>query len=348
MTMIRTFILFILLVVIALGSGGFWIYQYRLNAPLPLLNDWHYTLRANTNLSQVAMDLMEQGLLDYPSALTWVTLARIRQEAHKIKAGEYAVSVGTTPQEFLDILISGKSVQYSLTIPEGWNFRQLMTAIHKHPNLRHTLKGLDDKAIMEKLGIPNQHPEGHFYPDTYLFPNRFSDIEFLQRAYRKMEKELTKAWNKRQKNLPLKTPEEALILASIIEKETGVAKERREIAGVFIRRLQKDMRLQTDPTVIYALGETFDGNIKKSDLKMDSPYNTYVNKGLPPTPIALPGRKALEAAVNPAKGKALFFVAKGNETGEHHFSASLSEHECAVDKYQRKKEIASHCRQFDL
>lgn len=346
--MIRTFILIILLIVVALGSGGFWIYQYRLNVPLPLLNDWHYALRANTNLSQVAMDLMEQGLLDYPSALTWVSLARFREEAHKIKAGEYAVPTGTTPQEFLNILITGKSVQYSLTIPEGWNFRQLMEAVHQHSHLKHTLKGLDDSTIMERLGVPGQHPEGRFYPDTYLFPHHFSDIEFLQRAYRKMETELATAWGKRQKNLFLKTPEEALVLASIVEKETGVAEERREIAGVFIRRLQKEMRLQTDPTVIYALGRNFDGNIKKSDLEIDSPYNTYVKKGLPPTPIALPGRKALEAAVNPTEGDALFFVAKSGQEGGHHFSASLPEHECAVDKYQRKKQTAPHCRQFNL
>lgn len=348
MAMIRTFILIILLIIIALGSGGFWIYQYKLNTPLPLLNDWHYTLRANANLSQVAIDLMEQGLLDYPSALTWVTLARVRQEAHKIKAGEYAVPVGTTPQEFLNILISGKSIQRSLTVPEGWNFRQLIEAVRQHPHLKHTLKGLDDSAIMERLGAPGQHPEGRFYPDTYFFPNHFSDVEFLQRAYRKMETELAEVWEKRQKNLPLKTPQEALILASLIEKETSRAEERREIAGVFIRRLQKDIRLQTDPTVIYALGRNFDGNIKKADLTMDNPYNTYVNKGLPPTPIALPGRKALEAAVNPAEGEALFFVAKSDTTGSHHFSASLSEHECAVDKYQRKKQTASHCRQFNL
>lgn len=344
MLFIRTLILFILLILTAVGSGGFWIYQYKLKAPLPLLNDWHYTLRANRNLSQVAMDLMKKELLDYPTALTWVTLARLNKDAHKIKAGNYTIPVGTTPQEFLAILISGKPTQYSLTIVEGWDFNQLLEAIRNHSRLKITLKdltnrtietkNLDKKAIMAQLDQPNQHPEGRFYPDTYFFPAGFSDKEFLQRAYQKMETELATAWAKRQPNLPLKTPEDALTLASIVEKETGLASERREVAGVFIRRLRKGMRLQTDPTVYYAVGKPYTESLTNADLKVDNPYNTYVKEGLPPTPIALPGRGALEAAVNPAEGNALYFVAKGGGEPGHYFSVSLAEHECAVIKYR--------------
>ena len=307
-----------------------------------------YTVKPNTTLRKVSMDLMEKELLDYPTALAWVSLARFQKRAHLIKAGEYIIPLGTTPQQMLDIMIAGRTIQHSLTILEGWNFRQMMAAIRKHPQIVQTLGDIDKATIMAKLGWPDQHPEGRFYPDTYHFPTGTTDVKFLQRAYRIMERELKAAWEKRRDDLPLDTAYEALILASIVEKETGVAEERPLIAGVFVRRLKKDMRLQTDPTVIYALAEAFDGDIRKRDLKIDSPYNTYRYKGLPPTPIAMPGRAALYAVAEPADGETLFFVSKGD--GSHYFSATNREHECAVIEYQLKdkapKTYRRRCRRY--
>jgi UPF0755 protein len=233
------------------------------------------------------------------------------------------------------LLVSGKTLTHSITFPEGWTFRQWREQMASHPALVHTLKGLSDEAVMERLGHPGVHPEGRFFPDTYLFPRGFSDLQLLQWAWRRMEEELADAWRERDKGLPLKTSYEALILASIIEKETGMPSERREIAGVFIRRLKKGMKLQTDPTVIYGMGREYAGNIRRKDLKKDTPYNTYVHAGLPPTPICMPGRESLQAAVHPAAGKAFYFVARGD--GSHQFSATLREHNRAVRKYQLKR-----------
>ncbi len=327
------FILLLFLTIIA-GGAGYWIYQYQLTAPLPIEKDIHYTVDQGVGLRHIAIDLMDRKLLNYPAAFSWVALARYQHKAHLIKSGEYLVPKGTTPQEFLNLIISGKTIQHSLTLIEGWNFRQVLAAVRKHPQIVQTLGNLDNKAIMAKLGWPNQHPEGRFFPDTYLFPTGTTDVMFLRRAYKRMQTELALAWEKRQADLPLKSPYEALILASIIEKETAVPEERPLIAGVFVRRLKKGMRLQTDPTVIYALGEAYKGDIRNQDLKVNNPYNTYKNKGLPPTPIAMPGRAALYAAVNPAAGDALYFVAKGG--GKHYFSATYKEHNCAVIEYQLK------------
>jgi UPF0755 protein len=347
--MFRFLFLLLLLFVTVVSSGGYWLYQYRLTAPLPIYNDFQYMVKPNTTLRKVAMDLMEKELLDYPTALAWVSLARFQKRAHLIKAGEYIIPLGSSPQKMLDIMIAGRTIQHSLTIPEGWNFRQMMAAIRKHPQIVQTLDALSDKAtIMAKLGWPDKHPEGRFYPDTYHFPTGTTDVEFLQRAYRLMEAELKAAWEKRRDDLPLKTPYEALILASIVEKETGVAEERPMIAGVFVRRLKKGIKLQTDPTIIYARGEAFDGDIRKRDLKIDSPYNTYKHKGLPPTPIAMPGRAALYAVADPAEGDSLFFVAKGD--GSHYFSATNREHECAVIEYLLKdkapRAYKNRCRRY--
>ncbi len=338
------FFLFSLVILTILAGSAYWVYECKLQTPLPVKKEWHYTLQPNTTFSTVAKDLMKEGLISYPTALFWVLSARLQNQAQRIKAGEYAFPVGTTLQDILDMLVSGKTLQYTLTIPEGWNFRQVLEAVNRHPHLVHTLINLDDVSVMTKLGWLDQKPEGRFYPDTYSFPSRTTDVAFLQRAYRAMEKELEKAWQKREKELPLKTSYEALTLASIVEKETGVPEERPLIAGVFVRRLQKNMLLQTDPTVIYALGEDYHGNIRKQDLEVKSPYNTYVTPGLPPTPIAMPGRAALEAAVNPAPGDALYFVAKGN--GSHYFSATYAEHECAVVEYQLKKPLPKRCQQY--
>jgi UPF0755 protein len=207
--------------------------------------------------------------------------------------------------------------------------------VRRHKALKQTLEGLEDGQIMARIGLTGIHPEGRFYPDTYHFPRGATDAEFLLRAYRRMQAVLQAAWEKRDEQLPLKSPDEALILASIIERETGVSEERGKIAGVFIRRLRKGMRLQTDPTVIYGLGAAYDGNIKRRDLLRDTPYNTYLHSGLTPTPIAMPGRAAIEAALHPAAGNALYFVATGD--GGHIFSATLEEHNRAVRKYQIKR-----------
>ena len=229
----------------------------------------------------------------------------------------------------------GKSISHSLTLLEGWNIRQVRAAVAGHDALVHTLSDVDDAELMRRLDRADAHPEGRFFPDTYQFPRGMTDLEFLRRALQKMDEELAAAWAGRADDIPLKNAYEALILASIVEKETGQADERPAIAGVFSRRLTKGMKLQTDPTVIYGMGERFDGNIRKKDLREDTPYNTYVHHGLPPTPICMPGREALRAAVNPAPGRALYFVARGD--GSHAFSATLKEHNAAVRRYQLKR-----------
>jgi UPF0755 protein len=241
------------------------------------------------------------------------------------------------------MMISGKVRQYALTLVEGWNFRQVMDAVQSHPSLAHTLQGLENAAIMAQLGHPDEHPEGRFLPDTYHFPKGLSDVAFLQRAYDAMAQTLAQEWEGRAVGLPLQTPYEALILASIVEKETGLASERQAIAGVFVRRLEKRMRLQTDPTVIYGMGERYDGNIRKQDLLEDTPYNTYRRLGLPPTPIAMPGRDAIHATLHPDDSQNIYFVSRGD--GSHHFSATLEEHNNAVIKYQlkgRKRPFSSY------
>ncbi len=236
--------------------------------------------------------------------------------------------------EFMDQILSGKVIQYSITIVEGWNIYQLLDVLKADPHIKQTLQGLSHKQIMQRIGYPEMHPEGRFYPDTYHFPKGLTDVEFLQRAYGAMQQKLAAEWEKRAVGLPYKTPYEALIMASIVEKETGLPSERQAIAGVFVRRLEKRMRLQTDPTVIYGLLPNFDGNIRRRDLRRDTPYNTYRRRGLPPTPIAMPGGDAIHAALHPADGDKLYFVSRGD--GSHHFSATLEEHNRAVIKYQLK------------
>ncbi|MEM6405481.1 MAG: endolytic transglycosylase MltG [Pseudomonadota bacterium] len=286
-----------------------------------------------TAFRTLARRLVEQGVLE--NEYYWYVYARQRQMAHRIQAGEYAIAAGTTPGQLLNLLVSGKTVVYELTFVEGSTFRQLMARIHSHPALTQTLSGLEPAAVMEQLGQPGLHPEGQFFPDTYRFPRGTTDLQFLRRAYRRMQSELAQAWADRSDQIAIQSPAEALIMASIVEKETGQASERPTISGVFDRRLRIGMKLQTDPTVIYGMGERFQGNIRRRDLREDTPYNTYVHYGLPPTPICFPGRAALDAAVRPAAGKALYFVAKGD--GSHQFSATLREHNAAVRRYQLKK-----------
>jgi UPF0755 protein len=324
-----------LLMLLAVGAAaGYWLwhdYQRFQQAPLVLSDEGiNYRIEPGTTLTAIANDLANKGILRQPLYLR--LLSRERGDANRIKAGEYHIAGGTTATGLLDQLVQGKVIEYSLTIIEGWNFQQLLTAVRTHPMITQTLsESLSTEQLMEAIGLKGQHPEGQFYPDTYLFPRETTDREFLQRAYRAMQDILAEEWGQRDEGLPLETPYEALILASIIEKETGLPEERAEIAGVFTRRLEKGMLLQTDPTVIYGI-DNFDGNIRRGDLKKDTPYNTYTRAGLPPTPIAMPGRDAIHAALHPADGKALYFVATGN--GGHYFSSTLKEHNRAVNKYQ--------------
>jgi UPF0755 protein len=296
-----------------------------------------YTLPAGSSLHAVAQDLAGRGVLANPEAL--VVYARWHGRAGAIKAGEYRIEAGTTAVTLLDQLIAGRVVQHALTLVEGWTFKQMMAVIGADEQLEHTLDGLTADGIMARLGLPGVHPEGQFFADTYYFPRGTSDAAFLRRAHTTMRDFLDKAWAKRESGLPLKSPEEALILASIVEKETGEASERQRIAGVFVERLRKGMRLETDPTVIYGMGDAFDGNLRRRDLRTDTPYNTYVRKGLPPTPIAMPSAAAIHAALHPHSDGALFFVAKGD--GSHHFSATYEEHQQAVNRYQKRRRRSS-------
>jgi UPF0755 protein len=260
-------------------------------------------------------------------------LARWQGIAHAIKAGEYYLPAGITPPQLLQQMVAGKVMEASLTLVEGWTFSQVMAVVSNSPYLRQTLASLEASAIMERLGYPGQHPEGRFFPDTYYFPAGTTDFAFLQRAYQLMRKHLAREWAHRAPGLPYQTQDEALILASIIERESALPQERPLIAGVFVRRLQKGMPLQTDPTVIYGLGEAFNGVLRRLDLQRDTPYNTYTRSGFPPSPISMPGLESLRAALHPADGEALYFVARGD--GSHQFSATLEEHEAAVQTYQR-------------
>jgi UPF0755 protein len=306
-------------------------YQAFLDAPLSLPESTiDFVVPRGASMKSVAQGLASKDFLTSPRYLQ--VYARLQGLAPRIKAGEYRFTSAITPRQLLDKLVAGRVIQHTLTVLEGWTFRQLLEAIANHEKLKFTLKNYSDAEIMAQLGQPGQHPEGRFFPDTYHFPAGTTDVDFLKRAARKLNKQLKHAWAQRKTDLPLKTPYEALILASIVEKETAVPEEYPQVAGVFIRRLAKNMRLQADPTVIYGMGVDFDGNIRRRDLRADTPYNTYVHKGLPPTPIALPGAGAIAAAVNPAPGDALYFVATGN--GRHVFSRTLKEHNRAVRKYQ--------------
>lgn len=324
----------LIFVISILLAWGWMEYEGFIEKPLNLPDTGvNYTLQPGMTVRSLAEDLQQQGILDKPLLLRF--LARWQGQASKLKAGEYFLPAGTTPAKLLEILSSSQVVQYALTIIEGWTFEQLMAAVRNDPVLEPTLKEIGNDQVMQHLGFGDQHPEGRFYPDTYHFPRGTTDAAFLKRAYKRMESVLQQAWEQRDEGLPLKNPYEALILASIIERETGKARERGRIAGVFIRRLKRGMLLQTDPTVIYGMGDRFDGNIRKRDLSSDTPYNTYLHKGLTPTPIAMPSGAAIHAALHPDEGSSLYFVATGD--GGHHFSSTLEEHNLAVRKYQLKR-----------
>ena len=315
---------------------GWWMYQdmqTRLTAPLKLDRPEHFAIEPGMSLLAVAQEVAQRGWFDYPLYLQ--IEGKLRGVDGLIKAGQYQVEPGSTAQSLLDMIVSGKVAQHSLTIPEGWTFMQVVAALHEHPHINRLLSSTDPDRIMTEIGYPGYSAEGRFFPDTYYFPAGTSDIAFLRRAFRHMETVLNEEWEMRMAGLPYRSPYQALVMASLIEKETAVADERGRIAGVFIRRLERKMKLQTDPTVIYALGENFDGDIRRKDLGIDSPFNTYRYTGLPPTPIAAAGRASIRAALQPEPGEALYFVATG-ENGRHHFSGTLAEHNEAVAKYQLK------------
>jgi UPF0755 protein len=299
--------------------------------PIPAQGAW-LEVASGTPLRRVTADLAQRNLLEHPLLLD--IYARMGGNATRIRAGEYQLLPGLTPLSLVDKLVSGQVYLHQLTVVEGWRFAELLAAVRADAAIRAS--SLDGAAIMAELGEPGVHPEGQFFPDTYFFPRGTTELELLRTAHQAMRDHLAKAWDGREPNAQLHDPYEALILASIIEKETALPAERKLISGVFQQRLKRGMRLQTDPTVIYGIGETFDGNLRRQDLERDTPYNTYTRGGLPPTPIALPGNASLEAAVQPQATDALYFVATGRGDGSHTFSATLEEHDRAVRDYLKR------------
>jgi UPF0755 protein len=280
-------------------------------------------------LAQLANGLQANGTIADARALLWY--GRISGLASRIKAGEYRIEDSDTIVSLLAKMVAGKSIQYSITFVEGWSFKQFRAAMARSAMLTQATAGWTGAQIMSALDRADEHPEGRFFPDTYIYSRGGSDLDVLRRAGAAMKQKLAAAWNDKAQGLPYKSAYEALIMASIVEKETGAAHERVRIAGVFVRRLRKNMKLQTDPTVIYGMGDRFDGDIRRKDLREDTPYNTYVHKGLPPTPIANPGADAIYAALHPEPGTVLYFVAKGD--GTHQFSDTYAQHNRAVKRY---------------
>lgn len=308
-----------------------WLAYYAYSDLKPAQTPQQFSLKAGSSLKSATQQMVEVGMLEEPAL--FVILARLLGKAASIKAGNYEVDRPITPLDLLRKITEGDYTQDVITFVEGWTFRQMRKALDEHPAVRHDTQGLSDADILRRLVFGEPSPEGWFFPDTYHFSRGGSDLAILRRAHRLMRVNLMEQWERRAANLPLATPYEALILASIVEKETGRAAERPLVAAVFVNRLRVGMKLQTDPTVIYGLGEIFDGNLRKRDLVADTPYNTYMREGLPPTPIAMPGLASLGAALNPPKSDALYFVARGD--GTSHFSRTLDEHDRAVTKYQK-------------
>ncbi|VAW52792.1 FIG004453: protein YceG like [hydrothermal vent metagenome] len=305
-----------------------------MHAALKLSEPETVVFTRGSTIRTLAKQLTDINLLNDKNAfLIW---GRLQRQSTKLQAGEYVIAPESTLAELLDNMVAGNVVQHNIAVIEGFTFRQALTAIQQHAIINSELDELSDEEIMKRLGHEGKHPEGRFYPDTYYISHGVTDLELLSRSYNRMESILQEEWQQRESGLPLKSAYEALILASIVEKESAIAEERPLIAGLFINRLRKKMRLQTDPTVIYGI-ENYDGNIRFRDLRKDTPYNTYTRSGLPPTPIALPGREAIHATLHPDKTKYLYFVAYGDGSGRHEFSTNLKDHEKAVDRYQRKK-----------
>ena len=325
------------LLTIAVVAAAFAAIQYRsfLNTALPVDNaGLEFEIASGSSFRAVSDELQDLGLIS--SSRLFRLHARLTDQAAAIQAGEYRIAQGTTPIELLEQFTSGAVLLYSFTIIEGWNQWDLLRALHNDPYIDASLTEEDWPALLEELGEQQTHPEGLFLPETYRFPRNTSDREVLRQAYDLMQQVLAEEWSARAGELAIATPYETLILASIIEKETARGDERPRISGVFTRRLEKRMRLQTDPTVIYGLMPTFNGNLTRRDLRTDTAYNTYTRHGLPPTPIALPGRAAIRAALHPAEGEELYFVATGLGDGSHAFSVTKDEHDAAVAAYLQR------------
>ena len=335
----RVFMLLLLLMFASIGVIVAWLYYFaHHNLPLPAVSAkagltdsaFDFTVKPGASLKALSKQLTEQSLLPEPQSF-WL-LGRLTNQATGIQAGSYRLDTAVTPLELLQKLNDGDVIPVSVTFIEGSTFADMRARLEKTDGVKVMLKGLSNTEVLKRIGATESYPEGLFFPDTYRFATGSTDVELLKTSYQAMKKKLDEAWAMRDKDLPYKTPYDALKMASIIEKETGRAEERPLIGAVFINRLRIPMRLQTDPTVIYGLGESYDGNIRKRDLTTDTPYNTYTRDGLPPTPIAMPGWGSLMAAVKPAASQKLYFVGKGD--GTHYFSASLDEHNRAVAKYQ--------------
>lgn len=323
----KIFALLILLGLLALAGLG-----YYANRPLSLPDTpFEFELKQGSSLKSTARDLRQAGLLQQSWVFVW--LGRIQGKAIQLKAGRYALDHPVSTLELLDIVTKGDVIQSVFSVIEGWTFKQLRDELNGNPDITHDTLNLSDRDILQRIGAAESHPEGLFFPDTYYFVSGSSDLEIFKRAYQAMQQRLQESWQVREPGLPIENAYQALILASIVEKETGTTQDRAMIAGVFVNRLRKGMLLQTDPTVIYGLGSKYDGNLHKRDLQADNPYNTYTRPGLTPTPISLPGLAALQAAMHPAQTDALYFVARGD--GSSHFSSDLSGHNRAVNKYQK-------------
>ncbi len=323
----RLFAILLLLVMIA-AAFFFW----KLVTPLHFADkEVELQIGPGSSLRTITVQINKAGIEIDPRLFS--LLGKLQRVEKKLKAGNYEITSGITAFDLINKITNGDVTQTDIVFIEGWTFRQMRERIDNHPNLRHDTAGLSDAEIMKRLGADGKPAEGMFFPDTYLFAKQSSDLDVLARAYRIMQQHLNDEWNNREEGLPYTSPYEALTMASIVEKETGRDQDRPLVAAVFVNRLRLGMLLQTDPTVIYGLGEGFDGNLRKRDLVSDTPYNTYTRAGLTPTPIALPGLASLRAALHPAKSDALYFVAKGD--GASHFSKNLNEHNQAVNRYQR-------------
>ena len=338
----KKFFVFLLILLLILGGVGFWGYQKLtefVHTPVNVTQDQLLTIDRGTTGSKLAALLEQEKILEHADLLPW--LLKLQPQLNKVKAGTYSLTGVKTLQDLLDMLNSGKEAQFSVKFIEGKTFKEWRKNLENAPHLKQTLQGKSDKEIMALLDIPAvakavyewNNMEGWLYPDTYNYTPNSTDLELLKRSATRLQKALDKAWNERDENLPLADPYQMLILASIVEKETGIAAERPQVASVFINRLKANMKLQTDPTVIYGMGESYTGNIRKKDLETMTPYNTYMIEGLPPTPIAMVSESALQAVAHPAKTDFYYFVADGS--GGHKFTRNLNEHNKAVQEYLR-------------